>query len=266
MLQLQLLLVTRASPLRRRAGGRRRRRPGEAATVVAALVAAQRLPGRERLVADGTLVGSRSRGAAARSRGGGSRSGGAVAGRRQFPVAGLVAAEGLVRREGLVADGALVGQGLGRVLELGSKAGRNAAAGEHDKAEREILLLGGGGRGGGGALGALALGPWLRHYQILVALVVGGGIIGSKSCSSCRWWGVESFNSHGVRVLSNINDRSVLAKGHLGEEGEQRSSSRGEGRDGDEGEERRGVYIYMQLCREGEEERRKVQGRKRSLW
>lgn len=94
------------------------------AVVVAALVTPQGLPGRERLVADGTLVGptARADGAGAGRRRwvvvvvGGGVSGVLGGGGGGLAVTGLVAAEGLVGREGFVADRALVGELQGRWL------------------------------------------------------------------------------------------------------------------------------------------------------
>jgi hypothetical protein len=177
------------------------------AVVVAALVTPQGLPGRERLVADGTLVGPTARAAGAgRSRwvvvvvvvvvGGGGVLGGGGGG---LAVTGLVAAEGLVGREGFVADRALVGELQGRWLRRRRRifgGGRAAAAaGKHDEAECKILFLG---RwrwvlDDTGSFGALPLRPRLGVLQALHLFFVversggGGGRIQSFQGHVGQW-------------------------------------------------------------------------------
>lgn len=120
------------------------RPPAAAGTafVVAALVAAQGLPGGERLLADITDVSPSNGGRRGGARRGAGDRRGLVVGSRQFPVAGLVAAQSLVGGEDLVAKGALVaesggGHGGGRLWQ-----GPGTAAGEHDEAESKVLIFG----------------------------------------------------------------------------------------------------------------------------
>ena len=148
------------------------RRDAAAATiVVTTLVAAQGLPGGERAVADGALVGLPAR----IQRGTPRRSGGVGGGGRVvgggLPVAGLVASESLVRREGLVADVTLV-----REIQRGRRRhcpqrhrwlfpGGGAPTGQHDETQSQVLFLSRGVLKTGSSR-SLPLRPWLKRVQL----------------------------------------------------------------------------------------------------
>jgi hypothetical protein len=152
--------------------------------VVAALVTPQGLAGRERLVADGALVGPAACGA------GRSRwvvavlSGGVLGG--GLAVAGLVATECLVGREGFVADRALVRELQGRWLCRRLRCGFRAAAGKHDETQGKVLFLGGWVLDAG-SFGALPLSPRLGVLAVDFVFIVERGGGGGR---------IQSFQGH----------------------------------------------------------------------